>query len=135
MTSEELKAIEGRDDTAPDEDELHARADDLEKAHGIGESISIDDACATLRAMAQGRHDRHVPALCAAVRERDATIAKLLVEFERAAEMAASQAPDVPDDTPDEYRRGQRRGALDAAAMIRRGVAAAVRVEPPTVPS
>jgi len=38
---------------------------------------------------------------------------------EHFAQLAESQAPDVADDTTDEYRRGQKRGALSAAAVIR----------------
>lgn len=45
-------------DDGPDEDELHQRANDLEKAHGIGESLSVDDACGTLRAAAAREHAR-----------------------------------------------------------------------------
>lgn len=41
-------------------------------------------------------------------------------EREACAKDAESQAPDYPPDTTDEYRRGQMRGARDAATMIRR---------------
>ena len=44
---------------------------------------------------------------------------KLREKLTGAADVAAEQAPDVPDDTQDEYRRGQKRGALDAAHMVR----------------
>lgn len=90
MSEEELKAIEERDAEAPSEDELHERASDLEEVHGVGCSASVDEACDTLRAMATGRNDRAVPRLCAAVRERDATIAQLKSEhIDRVTEMTA----------------------------------------------
>lgn len=43
-------------------------------------------------------------------------------------DMAASQAPSVEDNTTDEYRRGQKRGALDAAVMVQRVVAKALHI-------
>jgi hypothetical protein len=40
--------------------------------------------------------------------------------IEECAQWAESQVPDLPWDTGDEYRRGQIRGAFDAAMVIRR---------------
>lgn len=39
---------------------------------------------------------------------------------EACARLAETQAPDCPEPVTDEYRRGQIRGARDAATMIRR---------------
>lgn len=55
-------------------------------------------------------------------RIEEARVLAVLGEREACRLAAAGQAPGVPSDTPDLYRRGQRRGALDAAEVIgRRG--------------
>lgn len=88
----DLDAVEAREREAPAEDELHLRASDLEAAHGIGTSAAVDDAASTLRAMAQSRNDRHVPKLCAALREQDMVVDTLAHALRKAhAEICAGK--------------------------------------------